>query len=112
VLRTSSGFFFNLDVTQRESADAKEGFVSAIALQVSLKNPTQESLTRKEKGILKPDISVEFNTRSIYRFLRRTFGQCVTVAKIVHLNISDIVTVRNIHLTIHRACNIACAGRG
>jgi hypothetical protein len=38
-LRTSSGFFFNLDVTQRESADANEEcVVSAIALPSKLEN--------------------------------------------------------------------------
>lgn len=32
-MRTSTSFFFDLDVTQRESADANEGYVvSAIAL--------------------------------------------------------------------------------
>jgi hypothetical protein len=50
-MRTSTGFFFNLDVTQRESADANEGAVSAIALQVSLEISTQNKLL-KGKGMV------------------------------------------------------------
>jgi hypothetical protein len=38
-MRTSTSFFFDLDVTQRESADANEGYVvSAIVLLGKLEN--------------------------------------------------------------------------
>ena len=46
--------------------------------------------------------------RSIYHLLCGAFRQCISVAQIVDLNISDVVTVCNIHITI----DIARAGAG
>ena len=47
------------------------------------------------------------DTRSIYHLLCRTFGQCVAIAQIVDLDISDVVSVVYVHLTIDQACAIA-----
>lgn len=60
------------------------------------------------------------NTRSIYHLLSRAFGQCVAVAKIVHFDVSNVVAVCNVHLTIDCAGAVSagglgrcgCAGRG
>lgn len=47
------------------------------------------------------------NTRSIYHLLCRAFGQCVAISQIVDFNISNVVAVRNIHLTVHQSCAVA-----
>jgi len=40
------------------------------------------------------------DTRSIYHLLCRTFGQCVAVAQVIDLDISNVVAICNIHFTI------------
>lgn len=52
---------------------------------------------------------MRIDTRSIYHLLSRAFGQCITVAQVVDLNIPDIVAIRDIHLSIDCACAIAGA---
>ena len=56
-----------------------------------------------------PDVSVEYNTRSIYHLLRRAFGQCITVAEIVDLNVLDIIPVVHVHLTVYMCSAIVCS---
>lgn len=40
---------------------------------------------------------------SIYHFLRRAFCQCVSISQIVHFDVSDIVTVLDIHVAVDGA---------
>jgi hypothetical protein len=117
-MRTSTGFFFNLDVTQRESADANEGFeVNAIRASGKLESSPHKKIQKWKGGSSQLDLCIEqsliyqwrYNTRSIYHLLRRTFGQCVAIAQVVDFNISDVIAVRNVHITIDRACAVACS---
>ena len=40
---------------------------------------------------------------NIYHLLRAAFGQCVTIAQIVHFDVSDIVTILLVDLLVKRA---------
>jgi hypothetical protein len=59
---------------------------------------------------------VEFNTRSIYHLLSRTFSQCITISQIIDFDVFDIIAVCDIHLTIDSACAVTSSsgsrGRG
>ena len=90
-LRTSTGFFFDLDVTQRRSADAIEVFavVAIIALGKLEKSHTRKrsstNVEEKEMGDWlgcerELDVSVKYNTRNIYHLLRRALGQCIAIS--------------------------------
>ena len=48
------------------------------------------------------------DTRSIYHLLCRTFGQCVAVAQVIDLDISNVVAICNVHLTIDQTRAVAC----
>ena len=119
-MRTSTGIFFDLDVTQRESADANEVFAeSAIRASSKLENSSHKKMQKWKGESSQLDLCIEtsliyqwgYNTRSIYHLLRRTFCQCIAVAQIVDFDISDVVAVRNVHLTVDCACAIACCWR-
>jgi hypothetical protein len=61
-----------------------------------------------------PDVSVEYNTRSIYHLLCRTFSQCIPVAQVIDFYVSNVVSVCDVHLTIDQARTITrgCSRRG
>lgn len=42
--------------------------------------------------------------KSIYHLLSRAFGQCVSIAEVVDLNILDIIAIGDIHVSIDVAC--------
>ena len=103
-------------VTQRESADAKEEFVvDAIVLQVSLRVPQRrmERVRRCHARPMKKSRMYQWsiNTRSIYHLLSRAFGQRVAIAEIVDFNISDVVAICDVHLTINYTCAITSTRR-
>jgi hypothetical protein len=51
-MRTSTGFFFNLDVTQRESAEAKEVFaLNAIRASGKLESSPHKKTAKRERGV-------------------------------------------------------------
>jgi hypothetical protein len=56
-----------------------------------------------------PDVSVEYNTRSIYHLLRRTFGQCVTIAEVIDFDVFDVVAIIHVHLPIYMRGAIVCS---
>lgn len=91
-----------------------------LLLQVSLEVPHKEGVRshgiRKGKGRIgcedrvwegKLDISVKCNIRSIYHLLCRTFSQCVAISQVIDFDVTDVVAISNVHLTIDRACAVA-----
>ena len=95
--------------------------VAIIALG-KLDSPTQERVSlpieKEGKGgwvrMLKSerelDVSVKYNTRSIYHLLCRAFGQCVAISQVVDFNIANVVAICNVHLTIDCTCAVAPSG--
>lgn len=47
--------------------------------------------------------------RNIYHFLRRSFGQQISVSEVVDFYILDVIPVRDVNLAVDVACGLACA---
>ena len=106
-LRTGASFFFDLDVTQRRSADATEVLILAKSARVSFTQSPQAKREAISESKQMPSGISEYD-KSIYRLLCRAFGQCVFVAKIIDLDVFNVVAIGNIHVAI----DVACTGPG
>ena len=55
---------------------------------------------KEQDWVISGSISGSCKECEIYHLLRAAFGQCVTIAQIVHFNVFDIVTVLLVDLVI------------
>lgn len=113
VVRTGASFFFNLDVTQRRSADANEGLKGAMSADCKLRTLPKRFRKKSEPAItvcafeqFMPGYISGYD-KNIYHLLSRAFRQSVSIAEIVDLDIFDIVSIRNVHITVDVACTRA-----
>jgi hypothetical protein len=54
------------------------------------------------------DLSVEYNTRSIYHLLSISFGQCITIAQVIYYDVFDVIAIGHVHLTVYMCSAVFC----
>jgi hypothetical protein len=88
------------------SADATEVFLSSIALQVSLTVPTQDKIGIQRfpgRGSLRSEDAGDisgYDTRGIHHLLSRAFSQCISVSEVIDFDITDVISICNVHVAV------------